>query len=236
MKKYFMQDTPLAWVEKFMMQPPNYHRKIGTYEGGSVYACTRCVRREDRRLLCAGASECICFNERLEYGFWSFHDLLDHYVNTTATERAKNKIRKLFAKQKNIFLDEAHQKRMDELAAAGIMDNHQYTAAAFLVSANHALHNRTRPAFGRQAVYFNKADIRGIDADGYTLYKAAKHIYLGGTHLKPDELFDEKIIDDKLFRLIISAFVIQSYGLPPQDKKEGSRKWTYSLQAGQNIR
>jgi hypothetical protein len=109
---------------------------------------------------------------------------------------------------------------MTSATAAMRREPSPYTAAVFLLSADPALWSKSRQAVCDGTVDFGRIDLREISTEGYALLQTAKDLYCGGCHLTMEELCDPHVIDDRLFRLILSAFVIRRYGLPAAKKDD----------------
>lgn len=57
------------------------------------------------------------------------------------------------------------------------------------------LRKRSENAVSNGTVDFGKIDLKGISADGYTLYKATKTVYTQNPEITSDELFDKDLAD-----------------------------------------
>ncbi|MPM73818.1 hypothetical protein SDC9_120803 [bioreactor metagenome] len=52
-----------------------------------------------------------------------------------------------------------------------------------------------------------------MDLDGYAIFHMAKELYSGKSHITVSELSDPELINDKLLRLIVNAFLVRRYGI-----------------------
>ena len=86
-------------------------------------------------------------------------------------------------------------------------------AAVFLLSADFSLRKRSENAVSNGTVDFGKIDLKGISADGYTLYKAAKTVYTQNPEITSDELFDKELADDLILYIIFNGFLIAENGI-----------------------
>ena len=220
MTRYFMAGTRLAGIEIMMMTPPNFlPRGAGVQHRYSAAecACRNCVKTEKRKRPCGRAAECVCFEERLTAGCWTHGELAERLTADIHHMGLYNRVRVLLPPQTaSPFTDEAHRRRTASVTAGMNREPAPFAAAVFLLSADLSLWRRTRQGISGAAVDFGRADIRGVGQDGLTLLQTAKDLYRGGCRLTPDKLCDPQAIGDKLFRLIISAFVIRRYGLPAE--------------------
>jgi hypothetical protein len=221
MSKYFMRGTPRAGFEIMMMIPPNYNPRGGGMLVNHKYTaadcdCRYCVKTEKKKPPCRTAEECVCFEERLEAGCWTLSDLAGLLAKEIAVSRLTGRISRLLPQTSIPFKDEAHRKRMTSVAAAMTRESTPFTAAVFLLSADPALWRSSRLAVCNGTVDFGKINVRGMAADSYTLLQTAKDLYHGGCRLTTEDLCDTQVISDRMFRLIVSAFVIRRYGLPSE--------------------
>ena len=89
----------------------------------------------------------------------------------------------------------------------------KFYAAVFLLSADFNLRKRSENAVSSGAVDFGKIDLKGISADGYTLYKAAKTVYTQNPEITSEELFDNELVDDLILYIIFNGFLIAENGI-----------------------
>ena len=219
MTRYFMTGTPLAGCEITMMLTPNFLPRGGGMLARYKYTaadcdCGHCIMAEKKKQPCAGANQCVCFDERLAAGYWAHGDLIERLIKEIDMRKLTGRTRRLLTPQTATpFRDEAHKNRMTSITAAATRESTPCTAAVFLLSADSDLWERSGGAIRGNAIDFGGINAGGIGLDGYTLLQTAKDLYLGGCRLTTDELCDPQIVSDELFRLIISAFVIRRYGL-----------------------
>lgn len=219
MPRYFLQNTSLAHLEKTMMRPPSFRPRGG---GVSISRhkytaadcdCGYCLKAEKEKKPCGEPTGCVCFEERLAAGCWTHGELAEYLTGEIAMKRLADRTRRLLPPQTPTpFKNLAHRQRMTSIAAAMRREPSPYTAAVFLLSADPTLWKKSWQAILGGAVDFGKIDVRGVGPDGYALLQTAKDLYHGSCRVTTDELCDPHIISDRLFRLIISSFVIRRYG------------------------
>ena len=220
MTRYYMTNTPLAAIEVMMMYPPGFKPRGGGMLSRHKYTaadcdCKYCHRTEKKKKPCAGATKCVCFDDRLTAGCWTHGELVECLIKEIAVRKLTGRTNRLLPPQTSTpFTDEAHLRRMSSVTAAATREPSPFTAAVFLLSANPALWMKSRQAIHGGSINFNRMNAGGVGLDGYTLLQTAKDLYLGGSRLTTEELCDRQIVGDELFRLIVSAFVIRRYGLP----------------------
>jgi len=214
-----MTGTPLAGYEIMMMMNPNFLSRGGGMLARHKYTaedcdCRYCIMAEKKNQPCAGAGQCVCFDERLAAGCWTHGELAECLINEIGVKKLTGRTKRLLPPQTpTLFRDEAHKKRMTSITTAATRDPAPYTAAVFLLSADPDLWEQSRQAICGGSINFGKISASDVGLDGYTLLQTAKDLYLGGCRLTTEELCDPQIVGDELFRLIVSAFVIRRYGL-----------------------
>lgn len=106
------------------------------------------------------------------------------------------------------FADSDHKETFREFIKNNPFGGGRFYAAVFLLSADFNLWERSETAIINSTVDFRKIDLKGISADGYTLYKAAKTIYTSNPEITSSELFDKELADDLVLYIIFNAFLI----------------------------
>lgn len=64
-----------------------------------------------------------------------------------------------------------------------------------------------------QLIHFEAIRIHGVDLDGYAIFHMAKELYSEKSHITVSELSDPELINDKILRLIVNAFLVRRYGI-----------------------
>ncbi len=220
MTRYFMAQTPLAAIEAFMMQLPKFRARCSGKRSSYRYTadecnCKYCEKAEKQGYACLTPTDCICFEERLEAGCWTFGQLAEHFAKEIVTQELSARIRRLLPiGMTSSFVGGAHKARMSSLPAAMHRDSAPNTAAAFLLSSEPKLWEKARRGLLGRAVDFSRIDPSGLCQDARLLLKAAEALYHGRFPFTLDALCDRERVSDSLFRLIAAAMVIRQYALP----------------------
>lgn len=205
MTRYFLQDTPLAELEKEMMRPPGFRRRGGGSFGGGIKTC--------------GALPCGCSAE-------SYTTACRPYYELVRLLMAEADIIPLACRTQNVlkmqiglpYRDALHEERMRFLWSRWHSCEYPLpsalAAAVYLLTADTLLWRKSENAIGRYCIDFPAIDIRGISIEGYALYVTAKGLYLGRNHVALTDLCDPEIISDELYGLIMAAYTIRRYGVP----------------------
>ena len=85
-------------------------------------------------------------------------------------------------------------------------------AALFLLTSTPDLWKRAKAAIKGKKVRFDKIDIHGISAYGYTLVVIARDLYQNTTHINLYDLADDFLISSNMFKLIMSAITVAREG------------------------
>ena len=89
----------------------------------------------------------------------------------------------------------------------------EFLAAAFLLSADKHLWERSKSAFARYVINFDSINLNGISTDGYALYKAARTVYGGDSDISLSELCDWTLIDDPTMLTIFAGVMLLRNGI-----------------------
>ncbi len=131
----------------------------------------------------------------------------------------------------NMFRGKSHKKAFENIINKYEKQRYKlsnrFTAALFLITADNFLWKQTKRFVRPNLIDLSKANIRGIDSDGYLLYKAAKDMMFKTSKVTASELADKSFASEKCFKVIITAIIIARYGrktielgLIPKKEKE----------------
>ena len=95
----------------------------------------------------------------------------------------------------------------------------EFVAAAFLLSADKLLWERSERALARYSVNFGMIDLSGISTEGYALYKAARAVYNGDSDISLSELCDWTLIDDPTTLTIFTGVMLLRNGIRMQKRR-----------------
>lgn len=111
------------------------------------------------------------------------------------------------------FADSDHKNFFAEFIKNTPYGGSRFYAAVFLLSAEFDLRRRSETAVINGTVDFWKIDLKGISADDYTLFKAAKTVYTQNPEITSEELFDNELVDDLILYIIFNGFLIAENGI-----------------------
>ncbi len=135
--------------------------------------------------------------------------LLYRWERNDVTER----IAAMYRKSGSFFADSDHKDFFVNFIKNNPYGGSRFYAAVFLLSTDFSLRKRSEYAVSNGAVDFGKIDLKGISADGYTLYKAAKTVYTQNPEITSEELFDNELVDDLILYIIFNGFLIAENGI-----------------------
>jgi hypothetical protein len=227
MTKYFMTGTPHEKFEIMMMLPPKCQPEGSgilaahkyTADDCSCRYCTKAEKEKHRRRRAYGSSSfrgCAAAESK------THGELAACMAGDYSMKEFSMRIRRLLPPQTlTPFTDETHRERMASAAAAMNRESSPFISAVFLLSADPALWAGSRREVRNGLVRFSRINVQGDGQESDTLIQTAEDLYYGRCRLTMNDLTDPNVIGDKVFRLIISAFVIRRFGLPAGARSAG---------------
>ncbi len=123
------------------------------------------------------------------------------------------RIAAIYRKSGTLFYDLEHEKIFGNFIKNNPFGGCKFYAAVFILSAEFNLRKCLSDTIINGAVNFEKNNLKGISADGYTLYKAAKTVYTNNPEITAAELFDKELVDDLILYIIFNGFLIAENGI-----------------------
>lgn len=228
MARYFLQDTPLADLEREMMRPPGFHKRGGgkkfSYSRDRANCdCGRCLKSDGEKRPC-GIFNCICFEDYMTEGCLTYSELVSNWMEEAGISSLMHRTREVFQEAEFPYRDVRHKEAIKLLWQREIFCEYQmpaaFAAAVYLLTADPELWKKAEPAVETCRIHYHTVNLRGIDIEGYVLYLGAKSLYLGRQYISVTELCDPEIISDEIYRLIMTACTIRRYGLPVEQGLE----------------
>jgi len=220
--RYFLRDTPLGGTERAMQIPAGFRPRGGGVRVFKYSAedcdCRYCPHIAEKEKRCE-AESCVCFPERLGAGCVPYAELVSRMAAEISVAAFTMRVQTLLQEKevmKLLFRNARHKNRWNSLAKKGLLEGKAspaFAAALFLLTSDEFLWNKARYHVGNGKISFAEIDIRGIDTDGYAIFKTAKELYGGERNILLSELTDPDLIGDKLLRLIVNSFVVRRYGM-----------------------
>ncbi len=111
------------------------------------------------------------------------------------------------------YQSKKHKEIFDKAMVGKNENNYRLIAVIYLLTADKTLWNLSKNAVKKNGVDFDTIRLRAVHPKGYTLYCAAKDIYLGTKQLSVSDLMDMSLISAKVFGVITNAMAIRRYGM-----------------------
>lgn len=183
-------------------------------------SCKQCLYGKKRKEKCKWI-ECPYLKERIESKEISLLEMIAPIIYLTQDKIFVRRMMKLYKEIKggavsDMFRNEIHRKNFETVIAKyekqGAVLTNRFFAALFLVTADSFLWRQTKEFVRPNVIDLSEVDIRGIDTDGYLLYKAAKDMMFKTSKVTASELADKMITNEKCFKAIMNAIIIARYG------------------------
>ncbi len=221
----FMRGTPLALTEIEMQLIPGFSpRSTAVLRSRYKYTgtdcdCRFCTQTTEKKN-CCGSAGCICLPELIAAGCVSYEELLRLFLSEIQLQTFASRIEKLLKESEAnpmFFRNAEHRKRFQSLRRSALFPlinlSEAYAAAVFLLTSDDFLWKQSKDFINQSCIRFKDIRIHGVDLDGYAIFHIARDLYHGTDHIAISELSDPELINDKLLRLIINAFLIRRHGI-----------------------
>ena len=190
----FMSATPLSTIEIEMQLIPGFKpRGSGTFRNREIYASIPSI---------------------------PYKKLLRLFIKEIQLRTFAARIEKLFRESEAnpmFFRNAEHRRRFQSVQKSGLFPllslSEAYATAVFLLTSDAFLWKQSKDCIDQSSIRFKDIRIHGVDLDGYAIFHTAKDLYQGTDHIALSELSDPELINDKLLRLIINAFLIRRHGI-----------------------
>lgn len=206
MGRYFLQDTTLAALEREMQQIPGFETGIVRHSRKEY-----CFRRSGQAL-----------PQQEMLGL-----LLKEIPNPVLSARIRKSYRESGGMEP-MFRSTEHKRRFQGLCQdshfPALAADNRFAAAVFLLCADTFLWNRAKPHVTAAKIEYSGISIRGIDTDGYALFYAAKEMTDGAPHFTRSELGDPELINERLFKVIVTGILISRHGMKAVMRGKGEEK------------
>ena len=116
-----------------------------------------------------------------------------------------------------LFRDEAHRNRFVKLLGGScerqMTGNGRFLAAAFLLTSDEWLWEKTKDQVTDVGILFDNASIQGSSPEQYVLFHSAKEIYTGVQFISYEEMVDSETVSNEILSLIVSAYLLRVAGI-----------------------
>lgn len=215
----FMKGTPYEGIEQEMQQIPGFHPRGS---GMTVSRLPYCANdssshlhdHKTRSRTCENRGKYLCLCEQSAIGCIPFETMLEQLAAEVAADAFVSRVAQLAERPPSFFFIAGHRERFEFLWRyhSSTADEGALCAAWYLLSADQFLWGRAVSAVRPDRIFFQKIHIHGVDLNGYILFHAARDLYQGTKHIRLSELTDPNLIENMLFGLIVTAFLIRRHG------------------------
>ena len=85
-------------------------------------------------------------------------------------------------------------------------------AAMYLLTADQILWNKVKGNIRESRIDYDEVRLDTVSENCYTLYSASKDMYFNTDHVSLSDIFDTKLISEKMYNVIITAINIRRLG------------------------
>lgn len=221
---YFMEDRTLREIERMMCGIPNFAPR----GRGLVILCEHSYTDKDcdcsvclyhtggNRHIGCRLSKCVCLPERITAGCATMRDALTETMSAVRSQPFWNRLKQYIEeseKEPMPYRNEKHRMVFEEAAAVHSRKDYALLAALYLLTADKELWRASKSKVTSGAIHFDKIRLPGCEPNVYTLFSAAKDLYLGTENLTLGDLADTVLIPTWLFAVICSAMAVRRFGL-----------------------
>ena len=96
-------------------------------------------------------------------------------------------------------------------------------AAMYLLKADQILWNKVKGNIRESRIDYDEVRLDTVSENCYTLYSASKDMYFNTDHVSLSDIFDTKLISEKMYNVIITAINIRRLGLEKAEAIEYGR-------------
>lgn len=218
------QNQILYEVERIItntVQFPPEHQAVLATEGFRYSArdcdCRSCTYHigETRRVQCS-LNHCPFIQERLKAGVASKREILMDTISSLTFPLMSISYKKETNKREGKIMDYKNDKHRIVFTEAIRKKEHKdydLMAAIYLLTSDFRLWQKVKNNIDKREIDFEQININGIHESGYTIFCAAKDLYLGTHYLSICDLADTALVAPKIFSLICNAMAIKRFGL-----------------------
>lgn len=226
---YFSESYELRQLEKIMCSIPNFKPRghgvvmLRKYEYTDKDCdCVLCPFYLSKHKGCS-ANKCQCIKERITAGAATLKEAVAETmaaIQYPPFVKRLNQYLKESEENPMYFKNEKHRTVFTEAVAKLDKNDYALMSAVYLFTADSRLWSCTGRYVQRNKILFEKIRLKGSTTNGYTLYCAAKDLYLGTKNITIGDLADTEIVEPKIFGLVCNAMAIRRYGVGAVKFKE----------------
>ncbi len=158
----------------------------------------------------------ICSAESIESGMATHREVMTRTMSAITNKPFLIRLEKYIEESERNpmeFKSVKHKQVFEETTEKFDKKNYGVMAAVYLLTADSRLWNMVKRYVVKNDILFHDVHLKGCTENGYTLYCAAKDLYLGTKYLSIFDLADTELVPPKVFALICNAMAIRRFGL-----------------------
>ena len=97
------------------------------------------------------------------------------------------------------FKSQQHKSTFKKAIRKKDKTDNKLMAAMYLLTADLPLWNRVKGSIRENSIDFDEIRLNTVTENGYTLYSASKDMYFNTDHVSLSDIFDTKLIPEKMF-------------------------------------
>ena len=109
-------------------------------------------------------------------------------------------------------------------------------AAMYLLTADQILWNKVKGNIRESRIDYDEVRLDTVSENCYTLYSASKDMYFNTDHVSLSDIFDTKLISEKMYNVIITAINIRRLGLEKAEAIESASVVNQRQKASLNLK
>ncbi len=213
MSKYFMYGTEQQELEQLMMLVPNFMPR------GSGVIVVKKKHDKKENLRCSDSNNYVegQFSEKLVAGLICYKTIVENCYREFKSYRFKKRLGRLVRNfDGDVFISLNHRFRFCKVCRIQNISienrNPAYLAVLFLLTADDRLWDLAKGHIYLDCFDFKRINLSGINTDGYALYQTARTIVFEREYIRMNEIADEDLIGEDIFKVIINAILISKHG------------------------
>lgn len=221
---YFTETTALHEMERIMREIPNFRPRghgvivLRQFEyTADDCDCRFCPHHicSGKRIKC-GLENCPCLRERIVAGAAQHKEVILETMSAIRYPPFVKRLRNYLTESEESpmnYRNEKHRAVFMESVKKSCNKNNALLSALYLLTADNSLWNAAKHKTADGNICFEQIKLPDCTESAYTLFCAAKDLYLGTKHLSVSDLADTDLIPPKMFALICNAMAIRRFGL-----------------------
>ena len=152
--------------------------------------------------------------DRAALGAIGYNEIVKEVFKNISDCRFKKRINKLIKSgNKFMFLNLEHSYRFYEITKKlNKKTPNKYITVIYLLSTSANLYKQMSIHINKNDIDFDNVKLSNLITDNYVFYQMAKSIYLEKPTIKFEELIDDTVIEDNVFKILIDSILVNICG------------------------